>query len=83
MMLVPKEIRIFVPAIRRIAHIFCNESTFTIQPKVLSPQSHIKSITKIFRIMSKEEKEKKAQEFWEYYLPTQGSIIILDPSVLD
>ena len=33
--------------------------------------------------MSKQEKEAKAKEFWEYYEATQGTIIITDPAVLD
>lgn len=33
--------------------------------------------------MSKEEKEEKVKEFWEYYEATQGSITIADPIVLD
>jgi hypothetical protein len=33
--------------------------------------------------MSKQEKEDKAKEFWEYYEATQGSITITDPIVLD
>lgn len=33
--------------------------------------------------MSKQEKEAKAKEFWEYYEATQGSITIADPVVLD
>ena len=33
--------------------------------------------------MSKQEKEEKAKEFWEYYESTQGSITITDPIVLD
>lgn len=33
--------------------------------------------------MSKQEKEEKAKEFWKYYVPTQGSITIVDPKVLD
>ena len=34
-------------------------------------------------IMSKQEKEEKAKEFWKYYEATQGSITIVDPKVLD
>lgn len=41
-------------------------------------QSSIKNIN-----MSKQEKEEKAKEFWEYYEATQGSIVITDPVVLD
>ena len=33
--------------------------------------------------MSKQEKEEKAKEFWEYYESTQGTITITDPIVLD
>ena len=33
--------------------------------------------------MSKQEKETKAKEFWEYYEATQGTITITDPAVLD
>lgn len=33
--------------------------------------------------MSKQEKEEKAKEFWEYYKSTQGTITITDPVVLD
>ena len=33
--------------------------------------------------MSEQEKEEKAKEFWQYYKNTQGSIIIVDPAVLD
>jgi len=33
--------------------------------------------------MSKQEKEEKAKEFWEYYETTQGTITIADPIVLD
>ena len=33
--------------------------------------------------MSRQEKEKKAKEFWEYYEATQGTITIVDPIVLD
>ena len=33
--------------------------------------------------MSKQEKEEKAKEFWEYYEATQGTITIADPIVLD
>ena len=33
--------------------------------------------------MSKQEKEEKAKDFWRYYETTQGSIIIIDPKVLD
>ena len=33
--------------------------------------------------MSKQEKETKAKEFWEYYETTQGTITITDPAVLD
>lgn len=33
--------------------------------------------------MSKQEKEAKTQEFWEYYEATQGTIVITDPAVLD
>ena len=32
--------------------------------------------------MSKQEKETKAKEFWEYYEATQGTITITDPAVL-
>ncbi len=40
--------------------------------------------TDIMRIdMSKQEKETKAKEFWEYYEATQGTITITDPAVLD
>ena len=34
-------------------------------------------------VMSKQEKEEKAKEFWKYYEATQGSITIVDPKVLD
>jgi len=34
-------------------------------------------------IMSKQEKEEKAKEFWKYYEATQGGITIVDPKVLD
>lgn len=33
--------------------------------------------------MSKKEKEDKIKEFWDFLAPTQGSITIVDPSVLD
>ncbi len=33
--------------------------------------------------MSKQEKEEKAKEFWEYYEATQGTITITDSVVLD
>ena len=33
--------------------------------------------------MSKQEKEEKVKEFWEYYEATQGTITITDPVVLD
>ena len=33
--------------------------------------------------MSKQEKEAKVKEFWEYYEATQGTITITDPVVLD
>ena len=33
--------------------------------------------------MSKQEKEAKVKEFWEYYEATQGTITITDPTVLD
>ena len=33
--------------------------------------------------MSKQEKETKVKEFWEYYEDTQGTITIADPEVLD
>ena len=33
--------------------------------------------------MSKQEKEEKAKEFWEYYEATQGTLIVTDPIVLD
>ena len=33
--------------------------------------------------MSKQEKEEKAKEFWEYYEATQGTITITDTTVLD
>ena len=33
--------------------------------------------------MSKQEKEEKAKEFWEYYEATQESITITDSEVLD
>ena len=36
-----------------------------------------------FPSMSRQEKEKKAKEFWEYYESTQGTITITDPVVLD
>lgn len=38
---------------------------------------------KMLLSMSKQEKEEKAKEFWEYYESTQGTIIITDPIVLD
>ena len=34
-------------------------------------------------LMSKQEKEERAKEFWKYYEATQGSITIVDPKVLD
>ena len=33
--------------------------------------------------MSKKEREQKIQEFWEYLAPTQGTITIVDPKVMD
>ena len=33
--------------------------------------------------MSKQEKEAKVKEFWEYYEVTQGTITITDPAVFD
>ena len=33
--------------------------------------------------MSKQEKEEKVKEFWEYYEATQDTITITDPVVLD
>ena len=33
--------------------------------------------------MSSKDREEKVKEFWEYYEPTQGTITITDPIVLD
>jgi len=41
------------------------------------------SVYNIYVNMSKQEKEAKAKEFWEYYEATQGTITITDPAVLD
>ena len=39
--------------------------------------------SKFRKNMSKQEKEEKVKEFWEYYEATQGTITIADPIVLD
>jgi hypothetical protein len=33
--------------------------------------------------MSKKEKEQKAKEFWDYYLPTQGTLTVAPEFFLD
>ena len=40
------------------------------------------SVSSCLDDMSKQEKETKAKEFWEYYEATQGTITITDPAVL-